>query len=559
MSGPAAHSAVPAVFGVLWVAVYAAAGYAGLAVLTFPGTWLALIWLPSGIGLAAVWSRGLSGGLPLVGMGSLLVNAGGILAQRPDAVPLPMAFLLVIAVAGIDMVQTGLAARLWGCFRRESAGMPGSGSAGRGESHVAIWSLPVFGRFVLAVVLAPLLTCWSLVTLSHGFGFAAGVGGGWPVILQESLMLSLSDSLGMILVAPLLITALWAAGRGSLFSGGHDIASAIGLGFLALVPVALAVEMPSALILLVPALALSLLRYRMLGVAAGVVLSGLMILVLAAEQVGPFAVGDGAAGFARIGLMAAVGALTVLMLGVACEQMHSERQVLADRVALRTHELSEALAVAERLGHVDLLTGLGNRRALQLCLEHEIAVLGRRIPAEATAGATAADSGEAGGALSLLVLDIDRFRALNDTHGPVVGDRALVGVAQALSGICRTTDTLFRSGGGEFSIVCRSTPQQGAAVLARKVMDIVAALSVPVKEAASPTGLPPFLEGLVAGAGRSSASGGEDLPEDQAVRLSVCCGIAVARPGEDWEKWQRRADEALHLAKSEGRGRVRAG
>lgn len=538
MAAPVVFSGASLLSAVLWLAGYTAAGYAGLALTTLPGTWLTLVWLPSGIGLAAVWALGARIGLPLVALGSLLINASGIFAARPPAVSVPEALLLLVAVAALDTVQTAVAARLWGLCGpsglrgdpRQTAPLPSSGSC-------LTWSLPIYGRFALAAVAGPALTCWALVLLAHASGYApaADTAG----LLSETVMLTVADALGIVLVVPALAGLLrgLASARGH-WALGEDVGSALGYGLLALVPVGLALEVPEALALLAPMVALALLRHRLLGVALASLFAALSVMVLAVHGVFP---GDGDADVSldRLNLIILCLTLTLLLLGVACEQMHQERQLLADRVALRTHELSEALAMAERMGQTDLLTGLGNRRALQDCLMHEAAVASRRPGGEDPD-------------LSLVVVNLDGFRRLNEQYGAALGDRVLVAAAEALSHLCRGTDTLFRSSAGEFTLVCRSTPEDGAAVLARKLAAAVSALSLPVQEPRAESDLPAFLAGL---------TGATDLtvPQGERIRLSACFGIAALRSGEDWEHWQRRADEALQEARSEGVGRIRTG
>lgn len=537
MTVPLAFSGASLLSALLWLAGYTAAGYAGLALTTLPGTWLALIWLPSGIGLAAVWALGYRIGLPLVAVGSVLINASGIFGVRPSTVSVPEALLLLAAVAALDTVQTAVAARLWGqcgpsgpvAAARRGAALPSGGSC-------LAWSLPLFGRFAGAALAAPALTCWALVLLSHAMGYAPPVN--TAGLLWEAAMLSVADALGIVLLTPALTGLLrgLASGRGH-WALGEDVGSALGYALLALVPVALALQVPQALALLAPALALALLRHRLLGVSLAGTLAALAVMVLAVHGVFPGAA-DGGAMLDRLNLTILCLALTLLLLGVACEQMHQERQLLADRVALRTHELSEALAMAERMGQTDLLTGLGNRRALQDCLIHEAAVASRR------AGPDDPD-------LSLVVVNLDGFRRLNEQYGAALGDRVLVAAAGALGHLCRGTDTLFRSSAGEFTLICRSTPEEGALVLARKLAAAVSGLALPVEDRPADGELPSFLAGLTGAADLTTARG-------EILRLSACFGIAALRAGEDWEHWQRRADEALQEARSEGLGRIRS-
>ncbi|MEZ0166659.1 diguanylate cyclase [Kineococcus sp. LSe6-4] len=179
--------------------------------------------------------------------------------------------------------------------------------------------------------------------------------------------------------------------------------------------------------------------------------------------------------------------------------------------------LEEQVAVAEELrarlaeeAVRDPLTGLHNRRHFD--------------PAAAAlvAGAHRAPVG-------LLVLDVDHFKAVNDTHGHATGDRVLVEVAALLAGSARPGDLVARTGGEEFVLVLAGTDEEALAQRAEQVRAGCARLRVPVQ-------------------GRAG---------DPPVRLTVSLGTAVApRDGTDAAGLLAAADRALYAAKAAGRDRV---
>jgi diguanylate cyclase (GGDEF)-like protein len=130
-----------------------------------------------------------------------------------------------------------------------------------------------------------------------------------------------------------------------------------------------------------------------------------------------------------------------------------------------------------------------------------------------------------GGYTGLLMIDLDRFKPVNDLHGHAAGDRLLVMVAQRLRGVARQSDTVARLGGDEFAIVaCVSEPQL-TQVLAQRAL---AALSEPFG-----------LMGVT-------------------VQIGGSIGIAFNPAGEgDVENLIKRADIALYKVKSEGRNGLR--
>ncbi len=122
---------------------------------------------------------------------------------------------------------------------------------------------------------------------------------------------------------------------------------------------------------------------------------------------------------------------------------------------------------------------------------------------------------------TLLVLDLDHFKTVNDTLGHDAGDRVLQGLVGLVQARMRRTDTLFRTGGEEFVLLMPDTPVPEALTLAE-------ALRTQIATAAW-------------------------LP-DRPVTASV--GAAPLQPGQDVNAWLRAADQALYAAKAAGRNRV---
>jgi diguanylate cyclase (GGDEF)-like protein len=117
------------------------------------------------------------------------------------------------------------------------------------------------------------------------------------------------------------------------------------------------------------------------------------------------------------------------------------------------HQIVQAhrLEQAERTSRMDPLTGLGNRRALDECLTHEIA---RHIRYERR--------------LAIILFDLDGFKAVNDLHGHAAGDRVLAQVGRRLCEI-RGADSAFRLGGDEFALVLPETRTEAADLVARRL------------------------------------------------------------------------------------------
>lgn len=175
-------------------------------------------------------------------------------------------------------------------------------------------------------------------------------------------------------------------------------------------------------------------------------------------------------------------------------------------------ELKQLRDTLERLALVDGLTGVWNRRRFDEYLAQEW----RRGQRESSN-------------IALVMIDIDHFKAFNDTYGHQEGDRCLKAVAQALASVIkRPADLLARYGGEEFACVLPTTTLDGAASLAEAMRQAVAARAVPhAKSSAGPI-------------------------------VSASLGVAALMPSGEHVPADliRMADECLYAAKEGGRNRV---
>ena len=147
-----------------------------------------------------------------------------------------------------------------------------------------------------------------------------------------------------------------------------------------------------------------------------------------------------------------IGALTVTSVTSGAFTDEDEETVgMLARFA--THQVLQAqrFEESERMGRRDALTGLGNRLALDECLEAELARHGRY-----------------GRPLSLCLFDLDGFKAVNDTLGHAEGDQVLIRVGERLREI-RGADGAFRYGGDEFALLLPETPGTSAELVARRL------------------------------------------------------------------------------------------
>lgn len=183
---------------------------------------------------------------------------------------------------------------------------------------------------------------------------------------------------------------------------------------------------------------------------------------------------------------------------------------LEERVQERTKALEAREAEMELLATHDPLTGLFNRRALESRVLEEVNRVNRY-----------------GHPLSVLMLDIDFFKKINDGFGHIAGDIVLVELARLLQRTLRNTDVIARYGGEEFVILLPMTGKREATQLAERLCQIVAEHDV-------------------------------DTGNGQIVRITVSIGVAAieTKGNSRWDVLIDAADRAMYEAKGAGRNRV---
>lgn len=177
-----------------------------------------------------------------------------------------------------------------------------------------------------------------------------------------------------------------------------------------------------------------------------------------------------------------------------CSLVYPLRNVLQYRQALEASQ-------------TDPLTGIYNRSVMASALSRETG-LSRRHKTS----------------LSLIVLDVDNFKSINDTYGHEFGDELIQQLAGILGDELRKTDLLSRYGGDEFTVLLSNTDDAGAKILATNI--------------------------------RKRIESTQFVIQDQAISVTVSMGIASSRSGTQNEDLFNRADDALYMAKKCGRNRV---
>ena len=202
-----------------------------------------------------------------------------------------------------------------------------------------------------------------------------------------------------------------------------------------------------------------------------------------------------------------VGMVVVVLLSSTflTTRVQSTREHLRRQKA----ELAQALEQIRQLATHDDLTGLLNRRAMldRMQLEQRRSL-------------------RSGSPLLIAQLDIDHFKAVNDTHGHAAGDLVLQSFADTVRRNVRDTDVLARWGGEEFVLLLCDTPAADAVALMERLRQAVQAMQVPVPQSGGP------------------------------ITVTVSIGLARHTPADPLAGTLERADQALYAAKAGGRNRV---
>lgn len=199
--------------------------------------------------------------------------------------------------------------------------------------------------------------------------------------------------------------------------------------------------------------------------------------------------------------------VNVAMVGIvlpAISLVSARLSWLRSRLRQQREELAGALEEVQRLATRDDLTGLANRRHMQERLEQEHCRVGR-----------------GGRPFSVVLIDLDHFKRINDSHGHASGDEVLRAFAAEAVAMLRSSDLMARWGGEEFLLLLPDTQAPQAQATAERLLARV-----------------------------------RDVPLDAGSVLTFSAGVAEIQPGENAIEAVERADRAMYAAKQAGRNRV---
>ena len=454
------------------ILVYVALGHLGIHYAAFPGTFFSQVWLASGVGLIMFCQFGRRA-IPLVWCASLLINTPYAVKALADNGVLGTAALIFFSPL-FDTLQSFLAWRLWRLDREPRFSRIG------------------LQRFLGAIVVAVLVSITGIALLHMAVGLITP-----DELPARFTMMALSDMQGLFLVVP-----LWLALRRNFKA---KISYPLFFSALAIpLPLLLARLEPSLAALLFPLVAFIIIRLRFVGAALAVAVAGGSAALLVMLGLDPLNFGAGIEAFSRWSLIVLALGTPMLLMGVVLDDNLDYQSHLEARVDERTQALQDALAAANILVITDSLTQAFNRRHMESLVHDEVERAQRYHQATA-----------------LIILDVDHFKAVNDTYGHPVGDKVLRQVSDILRANLRQSDALGRWGGEEFLILLPQINLAAAASVAEKLRQAVFTADFGLKQP-----------------------------------LGISLGVADLQSNESAGEWIKRADQALYRAKHLGRNQV---
>ncbi|WP_432722301.1 GGDEF domain-containing protein [Jeongeupia wiesaeckerbachi] len=260
------------------------------------------------------------------------------------------------------------------------------------------------------------------------------------------------------------------------------------------------------LMLVLPLLLVMAIQHGLPGTGLAMLMLALASVTATARGLGIFAGGMPGLSFLNLQVFLFSTGFMLHYLALAQSLLLRHRMRLEAEVIARTEALAASNAKLAELATIDALTGVRNRREW-LRRATEQLLQARRYPAP----------------LSVLVLDLDHFKLINDRHGHHAGDLALCAACDACTAALRVSDSFGRWGGEEFAVLLPATSEEESRRVAEKLRQTIAAIRIPLDTGA-------------------------------VIRITVSIGMASLRDDDhDLERLIRRADDALYRAKRGGR------
>jgi diguanylate cyclase (GGDEF)-like protein len=452
---------------------------------------LAVIWLPAGIGLLMALEIGPAAFI-LIFFASLTLNAPTYyyINTPSNAYPLITSLSVGIGTALIDVWQAHIATKAWQYFVTKHDRSPLQNPTDLPYFWGKICFIPALFSMTLTHIL---LSLASIISTQD-----------WRENIQQMLMLIMGDTAGLFIIAP-----IYASCKSNVFK--YRIRPAIPYFIALILIVTLGFLLYSYLLMLIlPILLLIAIRFRLAGTSVALLIVFTFLMTGTTHHLGPFfSPNNPPLSFLNLQLFLFSIGLTLHYLALLQELLSHSHLQLETEVTLRTEALAAANQRLEELVTTDELTGVANRREWQRRCDEAI-IYARRYQQP----------------LSILLIDIDHFKNVNDQHGHLAGDVTLKELCRVCTAELRASDSFARWGGEEFVLLLPGTTQAEAILAGNK-------LRIAVENQA-----------LVEYHGHK-------------IRITISVGVAMLEDNDSsLDHLLNRADQAMYAAKAAGRNQV---
>lgn len=471
---------------------YLIIGFLNLSFSHFPAGNFAAIWFAAGIGLIMMLEMGALG-IPLVLIASFMLKTPLYYlhltsTQQPDA--LTLALTLGLLSAATDALQSVMSTKAWTVFIQKAHRRPLKKPS----------DLPYFWLYICFMPTLLSTGLWYLLlSLAHSLFDSL------PIISIKQLMLIImGNTAGLFVIAP--VYASWKSGDLK-----YNFRPALPyLLALCLIIAAGFLVYSYLLMLILPVLLLIAIHFRLAGTSLALLIAFTLSMLGTALHTGPFTHIDDILSVFNLQLFLFAIGLTLHYLALLQELLSQSQLKLETEVASRTEALAAANKRLEELVTTDELTGVANRREWQRRCEEAI-TYARRYQQP----------------LSVLMIDIDHFKNVNDRYGHLAGDLTLKELCRVCTAELRASDCFARWGGEEFVLLLPGTSRAEAISTGNKLRIAVEQLAVVHFQ-------------------------------EHTIKITISIGVAMLEENDKrLDHLLNRADQAMYAAKAGGRNQVR--
>ncbi len=468
-------------------AIYVTTGFLGIAFVSFPPGHLSIVWLPSGIAFLAILLLGPMAALPVL-LGSLTIKLPYLYDNDQAALSL---FVLTL-VAVIETLQGWIAHKFWNKHFQQ-----------RGISSGA----DVLTFFIKVAFAACAITVWPIVLLFMLTGYLSSEVNSLQLGLENIVAITMAHTLGIFLVVAL-YQSYWLLKQDPWTP--KEIKIGISTITVLLIVCAISFSFTEmTLYLLLPIFLVLIIHTGYAGSSLGLTLVSIWTIVATANGSGPFVADDSYLSMIHIMMFVLCLGLTVQFSALTLDNLNASQRDMANTIQKRTEELEKKNRQLLELASTDHLTGLCNRRSFEKIANKELERAQRyQTP------------------LSVLALDLDLFKSINDTYGHPFGDLVLKRFTDVCLDCLRKTDLMARLGGEEFIVLLPETTEYLAENVGEKLRIAISEMEL-------------------------------TTAEGQEVSVTCSIGVTTATMQDDnIASMLHRADEALYDAKKFGRNKV---